>query len=262
MKKFTLLFLLISVVAVSGCKGSKKEEDKNESVDKRTQVERKVVARVNDRPVYEDQIKGKDFDSAIADEILYEVGIKKGVDKEVEPEVEQYRKRLVLNRIKRPIMMGTPKDKNVSDEDIQAYYDKNKVKYSIINLKEISVKDKTKAEEIRTKALAGEDFDKLATDAGTKARDLRYNRRYSNIFVGKGAGSVSDVIQEGNEYKVLKMVDMKEIPLEKVKQSISYAIMAIKRNEAINQKAEQLKEENNIKVEILETPTPQPDETQ
>ncbi|MGQ0794073.1 MAG: peptidyl-prolyl cis-trans isomerase [Deltaproteobacteria bacterium] len=254
MKKF-LSLLLVSLVVFSGCQSAKKSEEAAvENGSEKKEINQKVVARVNGRPIYENSVRGKGFDEVITDEILYEVGLKRGVDKEIQEEVEEYQKRLILAKIKRPLILGTPKDKTITDEEIDKYYKDNEAKYTIVNLKEVSTRDKAAAEQIHRKALEGGDLEQIASEAGAQVKDLRYNRKHSHLFVGKPDGAISEVIAERSEFKVLKLVETKKIEPEKARQSIVYAIMALKRDEAVNQKAQELMKENNITVEILERP--------
>ena len=154
-------------------------------------------------------------------------------------------------------MDSLPKEELASDTEIEEYYKQNEMKYKILSLKEISVEDKNLADEIQKRAATGEDFEKIASDYSNSGknvgvRDLKFNRRYNNQFMGKEVGSVSEVIQEGNKFIILKLTETKDIPLDKAKQAIKYTVAAKKRAQAVHEFAEKAKNENNIKVEIIE----------
>ncbi len=255
MKKLFPLLIFIILFAAGCERFQKKQGTTTTGTEESTQ--RKVVARVNGRPIYEEDLKGKPIQAAIDYEILYEAGLKQGLDKQIEQDVENFKKRLIVTRVQREIMGNLPKEELASDTEIEEYYKQNEMKYKILSLKEISVEDKNLADEIQKRAATGEDFEKIASDYSNSGknvgvRDLKFNRRYNNQFMGKEVGSVSEVIQEGDKFIILKLTETKDIPLDKAKQAIRYTVAAKKRAQAVHDFAEKAKNENNIKVEIIE----------
>ncbi|HZX12846.1 MAG TPA: peptidylprolyl isomerase [Thermodesulfobacteriota bacterium] len=251
-KLFPLLVFIILFAA-----GCERFEKKQATTSTEETTQKKVVARVNGRPIYEEDLKGKPLQTAIDYEILYEAGLKRGLDNKIEQDVEDYKKRLIVTKMQREIMDSLPKEELASDTEIEEYYKQNEMKYKILSLKEISVEDKNLADEIQKRAATGEDFEKIASDYSNSGknvgvRDLKFNRRYNNQFMGKEVGSVSEVIQEGNKFIILKLTETKDIPLDKAKQAIKYTVAAKKRAQAVHEFAEKAKNENNIKVEIIE----------
>ncbi|MCI0454998.1 MAG: peptidyl-prolyl cis-trans isomerase [Candidatus Dadabacteria bacterium] len=253
MKKLLPLLALLVLFPLGCDRMAKKEEakDTTEAVDKT------VIARVNGRPIYKEDLKGKPLDTVIDFEILYDAGVKQGVDKQVAQAVEDYKKRLVVTTLQRQIVEKLPKDETVTEEEIQEYYKQNEGKYKAMSFKQLIVTDKDLADQVQKRAMAGEDFDKIASDmtkSGTtvEVKDLRFNRRFNDLFAGKEVGSVSEVITEGNKFVILKLTEVKEVPLDKAKQAIKYTVAAKKRAQAIHDYAEQAKKDNNISVEILE----------
>ena len=255
MKKLFRLLVFIILFAAGCERFEKKQAATTTSTEETTQ--KKVVARVNGRPIYEEDLKGKPLQTAIDYEILYEAGLKRGLDNKIEQDVEDYKKRLIVTKMQREIMDSLPKEELASDTEIEEYYKQNEMKYKILSLKEISVEDKNLADEIQKRAATGEDFEKIASDYSNSGknvgvRDLKFNRRYNNQFMGKEVGSVSEVIQEGNKFIILKLTETKDIPLDKAKQAIKYTVAAKKRAQAVHEFAEKAKNENNINVEIIE----------
>jgi len=255
-----LPFLALLILFVWGCgKSEKKEETKKASSTETegvTHVEKKIVARVDGRSIYEEDLRGRPIEEVIVDEILYEEGLKRGLDKKFEERVELYKRNLIINELKAEIIKNLPKEV-VGRKEIEGYYKENESKYKYLRIKQVSVEDKNLAEKIHKKALAGEDLEKIASDyskSGTNltVTDLGYNKKYNDLFSGKDIGSVSDVIQEGDRFKILKLIEVREIPLSMLNQPIKYAVSAKKRGEAVREFVEKLKEENKIKVEIIE----------
>jgi len=75
---------------------------------------------------------------------------------------------------------------------------------------------------------------------------------YNDFFSGKDVGSVSEVVQEGNQFKILKLTEIKEIQHYKVMEAIRHTILAKRKAQAVHEFAEKFKNENKIEVEILE----------
>lgn len=255
-------FIVLFVLFTWGCGKSEKKTEEPKDLSPTNQTAQtnmpdRVVARINGRPIYEKDLDGRPLEYVITDEILYEEGLKRGLDKKLEPRIEQYKKSLIVNAIKNEISGKLPKDEEVSDKEIEDYYKENESRFTHMRVKEMIFDDKGLAEEAHERAIKGEDFEKIASDLSTKSgknipvKDLVFGVRYNDIFKGKDVGSVSDVIQEGNEFKVVKLVEMRKIPIFKARSSIKYLILAKKKNDALRDYAEKLSKEDNIKVEIL-----------
>ena len=246
-------FLALLIVFAWGCGKSEKEETQKSE----TTTDQNIVARVNGRPIYMSDLKGKALKDVIDYEILYEVGLKQGLDKKFEREIEGYKKKLIVNALQKDIRANMPKEEEISEQEIEEYYKQNQDKYKIMSFQKIVVREQNLANEIQKRALAGEDFEKIASDyskSGTdvKVLDMRFSREYNKLFSGKEIGSVSEVIQQGDKFEIIKLTQVRDIPLARAKQSMKFALKATKNNQAIHDYAEKLKKENNIKVEILE----------
>ena len=183
--------------------------------------------------------------------------MKQGLDKKVEGQVENYRKKLIIAALDRDIKANLPKEEVITEQEIEEYYNQNKDQYKLMSFKGIGVKDQNLANEIHKRALNGEDFEKIASDysksgATVRVRDLRFNKKYNERFSGKEIGSISEIIQEGSNFIILKLTEVKEISLGGTSPAIKHTLIAKKRGEAVHNFAEKAKNENNIKVEILE----------
>lgn len=262
MKKLFPLLALIILVSL-GCEKEEKRKETNpikETPTKQTAQTNspdRIVARVNGKPIYEKDLGGRPLEYVITDEILYQDGLKRGLDKKLEPRIEQFKKELIVKDMKSEIINKLPRNDEVSDKDIEDYYKANEGRYTQMRVKEITLEDKGLAEEAHKRAVSGEELEKIASDLSAKSgenipvKELVFGVRYNEIFKGKDVGSVSDVIQEGNEFKVVKLVEVRRIPLLRARSSIKYLVLAKKKNDAIRDYAEKLSKEDNIKVEIL-----------
>jgi hypothetical protein len=270
MRRFVMLISASALILFAGCKAEqqKKEITKEENKTLLSQEQptfqdkdlKTVVARINGRPIYKEEVGEEPLERVIDEEILYEIGLKQGLDKnkKLEEKVERYKKRLIINAVRAQILDNIgKKEPKVSDEEIENYYKENENRYRYLSLKAIITNDRKVAEEIHKRALKGEDFEKIVSDYSNNSgkevtlRELSFTRRYNDIFKGKEIGSVSNIIQEGNRFIILKVTDVRQIELQRVKPAIRTTIAAQKKGEALHDYIEKLKKENNIKVEIF-----------
>lgn len=263
MRKLFPLLLLIVLINVSCTQSEKKEETKKDaskaeitSTDKQENgTGKKVVARVNGNPIYEEDLQGRPLRMVINEEILYQEGLKQGLDKRFQGEIDDYKKRVIAETVKRELLSELPKAKEmeITDEQIEKYYEKHPDKYTFISIKEISLPDKSAAEEVRKKLLAGEDPVKIKSDLGENVviNDLKFGKTYYKKFDKIEVGTISEVIEDGGRFKILQITDVRQVPLQRVSNAIKHHIIARKRGKIIQEKVEEMKKENNIKVEII-----------
>jgi len=194
---FTTLIILL----VSGCGQSDKKEEttsetkeaktiKKETSKEDTSVEKTVVARINGKPIYKQDLNGRSVQYAIVREVLYLEGLRQGLDKDkkIKKSMEDHNKRVIINAVKTQLIKNFKKEiGRLSDEDIENFYNENLHKYTRPHLMKVTVKDKNIALDIHARALEGEDLEKIASDhssSGTDitVTDLGFTDKYNNLF--------------------------------------------------------------------------------
>jgi len=214
-----------------------------------------ILARVNGTPIYKKDLNGKTLQSAIAEEIIYQAGVKQGLDKEYEDMIRKYERKLIIDGTKENILENMGPTKDISEEEIESYYELNKDKYSNSRIYEITFPDAYIGEEIRKRAKDGEELHAIAEsypDVTVNVVDLGYNRQLAvTEFKNNEAGAVSEVVQKPNgTFRVLKIVEVKEIPLSASRNSIMNALESIHKGEMFKNYASKLADEYNIEVEV------------
>ncbi|MGH7889317.1 MAG: hypothetical protein ACRENF_02050 [Thermodesulfobacteriota bacterium] len=254
--------ILFSILVFSACSQTeKKDEAKTESQSaakqeaQSEQADKTILARVNGNPIYKEDLNGRRLGGAIRDEILYQEGVKQGLDKKFAKDFENYKKRLVVEAVKKDLLQNIAKQE-ATDEEIEEQYKKNIDKYTFLSLTEISTGDKNTTEEIRKKLVDGANPNQIAADytkSGAKVSPANFGfmKKYNDIFEKKEAGQVSKVIEEDGLFKVFVITNVRSIPLLKAKKSLQYNVMAKKRGKIIHDLIEKMKKENNITVEIV-----------
>jgi hypothetical protein len=215
-----------------------------------------LLARVNDAEIYSTDLEGKPLDAVINQEILYQAGLKQGLDVKLKDEIEHMKKRIITNEVENEILADVPNKRDYTDKELEDYYNEHLKDYQFLTFSEISVNDGKLAEEIHKKAIAGESFDDIASDlskSGVKVgtKNIGFTRKYGNLFDSYEVGSVSEAFPEGDSFKVLKILQVKTIPLNLVKRNIILAVNNQKKVEALRSKIDQLKKENGIEVTIF-----------
>ncbi|MDR2486858.1 MAG: peptidylprolyl isomerase, partial [Clostridiales Family XIII bacterium] len=187
----------------------------------------------------------------------------------------------------------TEEDDPVTEEEIQTYYDENlaqfvsppsiTVSHILVSDAAISDEGRAKAEDIRKKAMDGEDFAKLAAeysvdtgskDSGGEIGYVDQNSSYVPEFIEgslslKKKGDISEVVQSSHGYHIIK-ADSDLVPEEQLPvtdQSVQDYIKQVIGEEHTSKALEQLKEDSDIKYNIEvdpetgEPPTTIPEET-
>lgn len=267
--KILVSLLIVTILFTLGCDRSSNDEGSavnaggtaDASV-KRIKPERdsKVVARVNGVPIYEDEVKDKPLKSLITDEILYQDGLNRGLLHKYENQVMAFQMSLIVNDVKRSILEDMPPSKQITNEDIDEYYKKSIDKYRYAHLQEINSPDKNLAEEIKQMAAEGKDLQDIAnkySESGTEitVNDLGYNKALLTHFSDIEQGSITDIIEKRDgTFSILKILEVKERPLQNSKAAIKSSLEARRRAMAITNYANKVAEESGMNVEILDNP--------
>jgi len=269
-----LVILLMSVAFTAGCgqsdnkngdnvndqsKQSAAEESGKLIVDPKPQSESKVVARVNGVPIYEDELNGRPVQHMVTEEILYQKGLGLGIDEKYAQKLRDYKKHLIVSDIKSNVLEEMPAAKEVSDEEIQSYYENNPRKYTFFRMQEVAFADKGLGDEIQSRVKGGEDLTEIVNSytqsgANVVGKDLGYNKELLSQFGTFEVGSVTGVISKPDgTYSVVKIVEIKPIPLDQSERAIRHLLEAKRKAYTQDDYASQIAEESGIKIEILDS---------
>ena len=216
----------------------------------------KVLARVNKQPIYEDERTRADLEFFITEEIIYQETISKGFDKYGRDKARDYERGLIIASTKQSILENAEPTKEISSEDIKNYYESNKDKYTHLRILEMSFPDSNLGNEIKDKVKSGEELQAIANsypDMQITVNDIGYDRAMAQHFTTIEVGSVSEVMKKPDgKYSVLKIAELKEIPLSSVTRSIRYILEAKRKTQIFNSYAQKVAEENNMAIVRIE----------
>lgn len=213
-----------------------------------------VVATVNGNPVYKRDLRAKSLDDVIENEIFYQAGLEMGYDKRFADQINDYKKRIISSAVRKE-KLNKLTDSKVTDEDMKAYYKENEGKYMHLVVEQISVKDEKVAEEIREKALGGEEFKDIAKDYTDKKVDVRVKEfrlptHYNHIFKEKKIGSLSETQKGVQGFELFRITEIQRIPFEKAKPALRHNVLSQRKAEAMSQYAQELSEKYGIEIDI------------
>ncbi len=271
MKK-TIPVLLTVLLTLSACgqTGTKEQADKSGNTDQeqygnqvpasyKPESSSKVVARVNGVPIYEDELNGLPVDSLVTDEILYQEGLKEGLDKKFQKKIRDYQMTLVVREIKNGVIEKMPTEEEITDKELLDYYNSVKdSKYTNYRIEEINFQNESQGEQIIEMAKEGKSFRDIADSLSNAksqvtAKDLGYNKNLRIHFDAKEVGSISKVVpKKDGAFSVLKITEIKETPYNNVKNTIKSVIEAKRKGAAYDQAAQEIAKENGFTVEIVD----------
>ena len=276
-KTATLLILALSV-AVTGCKqqaGSEAKKDAGKGV---------VLAEVNgtaitDTDFYKEQenlppqlkpltetAEGKKemLDTMVVRELIMQQAKKEGIEgtPEVAAKIEDLKKRVVVEAY---LKKKVEESANVSDAELQEFYNKNKDKFQSdaqIRASHILVKSETEAKEIEKQLKAGASFEELAKKhsidgAGPKGGDLGWFGKgamlpeFENAAMALKQGQVSGIVKTQFGYHLIKQTGARPAgprSFEEVKDQIKAAIVPEKQQETFKKLKEDLKKDAKLSI--------------
>lgn len=267
---FSVLFLLGGCSQNNENTGESPDKSVEQNVDKNTGQDPEktigepfdengeVAAVVNGKPIYKSEIEGTaTLERLVLEEVLYQAALKNGIDEKIRDAVEEYQRRLVVSSERHRMMESIKlKNEDIPEEDVQNYYNEHIDKYTIPRIEYITVKKRSVAKEVLEKLKEGSTTEQALSGLkkGTFSTDERYNQRHASYFESLEPGATSDIIDEGGgNYTVLRIVDTKRHPVEKVKGSILLTLNARKKLEKMEGLSREIADKNGISVELKGT---------
>ncbi|MBI5788565.1 MAG: peptidyl-prolyl cis-trans isomerase [Candidatus Schekmanbacteria bacterium] len=274
LKKLKMLLLIIA--ALTACGNSSEEIAKSSQ----------VVAKVNDEELTTSYVerrlkrlsplahkalqnpKGqKEFiESLTTRELIIQAAKKENMQKAPAfvSQVQDYKKDLLIqNYIKEKLLK---KQINVTEQDIQAYYDSQKANFQAqpeLRISHIFVSSQVEAEEVLSQLKQGEDFTKLAMEKSAnrataiRGGDMGYVRRWQlppavadGVFALE-VGQITEIIPSDFGYTILKVTEKRmgpDVAVADIAEAIKMNLMREKQRKALDDLVADLKKGAKISV--------------
>ncbi len=297
----SLAVLTAFAVLVAGCSAKKGDEGGKASKSSGT-----VLAEVNGTVITTDDFKkelanlpaylqpmtetpeGKKemLETMVIRELILQQAKKDGIDKSqaVADKLEELKKRVVVEAF---LKKKVEEQANLSDADLQKFYDQNKDKFKSgeeIRASHILVKDEKTAQAILAQLKGGASFEELARknsidSAAAKGGDLGWFPKgsmlpeFEKVAFGLKEGGLSGIVKTKFGYHIIKLTGKRpagQRDFAEVKDQIKAALMPAKQQEVFQKLKEELKKSSKytIKEDALKslgaeagaTPEPKPAE--
>jgi len=276
-RKTATLLLLAACVAGTGCKqqGSAAKNDAGKGV---------VLAEVNgatitDSDFYKEQEslppylkpmtetpegKREMLDTMVVRELIMQQAKKDGIDKspEVAAKLEDLKKRVIVEAY---LKKKVEESANVSDADMQEFYNKNKDKFQTgaqIRASHILVKSEAEAKDVEKQLKGGASFEELAKKhsidgAAPKGGDLGWFGKgamlpeFEQVAFGLKEGQVSGIVKTQFGYHLIKQTGNRPAgprSFEEVKDQIKAAMIPERQQETFKNLKEELKKEAKLSI--------------
>jgi peptidyl-prolyl cis-trans isomerase C len=203
-------------------------------------------------------------ENIILNDLLFEEGQRESFDKdeEIERQVTDLRKRLVVQRVMRKYQ--TPPE--INDEQAKKYFDDNPTLYSTTQIRasHILVKEEAVAKELHAKVKAAPDsFADVAKEKSTdtmsaqKGGDLgmfgqgRMVAEFEKVAFGLKVNDLSDVVKTQYGYHIIKVTERKDgerKPFDQVKEQIKATLRNKLLQEQTQGHMDQLKKQANLQI--------------
>jgi len=187
-------------------------------------------------------------------------------DKEFENRLAEIKEQLIIESLlKKKLTAGA----NISEEDLQKYYETNKDKFKKdreINTRHVLVKSEEEAKQVRDKLQAGEDFTELARrysidpnakvtggEVGFHPKGTLLPEYEAAAFKLTKVGQTSGIVNTQFGYHIIRLEGIKPpafVPFADVKDFIKQQLMQEKQKEVLDKYIEDLKK--NAKITINE----------
>lgn len=255
--------MLIFTLSLISCKNenNKIQENKQKSVKEESaeKSDRQIAFQINDRPIYKDEIGNRHIYQVIDDEVLYEVALLNGDDQDpkVIELIKRYKKNLIVGRLKGNIIRDYMQNQNkISDEDIKGYYESNKSKYTILDLKQISCPNKEIADDIYNKLKGGHDINSILSSYNGEniqisVNSIRNNKEYNKYFPELNINEISQPISERDKFNIYQIIDVETMPYKRLSRRIKYHFLNEQKIKALEEYVNKAKQEHNIKIDIV-----------
>jgi len=195
-------------------------------------------------------------------------------DKEFENRLAEIKEQLIIESLlKKKLTSGA----NISDEDLQKYYEANKEKFRKdreINTRHILLKSEDEAKQVRDKLQAGEDFSDLAKkysidpnakvtggEVGFHPKGTLLPEYEAAAFKLAKVGQTSGIVKTQFGYHIIRLEGIKPpqyVPFAEVKDFIKQQLVQEKQKDVLDKYIEELKKSAKITIneELLKDQTP------
>ncbi len=278
---YRLLSIMIIFTVALSCtqpdnkdKNTKETPETKEISEKSQGLDKTVVAKVNDAPIYKytlDNNLNNPLKEAIVREVLIQKAIKDGLVEEIDYKNIDLNNRVESTKIasfifstdqlmRRKILNNVNVNKKITDEDLNKYYNDNIEKYTYVKTLVYSVdSDEATAGQIRKMLLSGSTVDNIRDEysdqnikISVEEKKLTNDPLILTSFDVIKVGAISKPIRFTGNYNLYKIVEVKKVSIDKISSALKQNIKSSRKQEAINGYVDNLIKTKEFNVIVLE----------
>lgn len=278
---YRLLSIMIIFTVALSCtqpdnkdKNTKETPETKEISEKSQGLDKTVVAKVNDAPIYKytlDNNLNNPLKEAIVREVLIQKAIKDGLVEEIDYKNIDLNNRVESTKIasfifstdqlmRRKILSNVNVNKKITDEELNKYYNDNIEKYTYVKTLVYSVdSDEATAGQIRKMLLSGSTVDNIRDEysdqnikISVEEKKLTNDPLILTSFDVIKVGAISKPIRFTGNYNLYKIVEVKKVSIDKISSALKQNIKSSRKQEAINGYVDNLIKTKEFNVIVLE----------
>ena len=175
--------------------------------------------------------------------------MKKGVDVEIEDTVQAFKRNNIVGRVKSEVITEYFKENPLTEEDVTAYFEKNKNDYYRLVTTKVESTDADALANARQKMKDGADLDSIKIEFSETVTVYKVKtpvREFNSLVTNFEVGEISEIGSSGIKSYFVVVEEVKEPNVTLVKNSIQRQLEAARKRAALNQYMEATKQQYNI----------------
>lgn len=237
----SFLFLLLLV----SC-----QQNTAENNEKKIDPNKTVMAKVDDAPIYKEDLGDSTLASAIKDEIFYQEGLKLELDKKYEKNFRDFKRSLIINQVKSKAVIEYLKKNQLSEQELKEIVLTKKDEYTYLKLERAAAESKEIADKLLARAIELKSLKDAAAEFRDKVQftENAISKSKNQHFEELKKGNLSEIVEEIRKFVIYQIDDIQETPDEDVLMREKSKIDAERKQKAIAEHFEALKKEHKIEV--------------
>jgi len=274
-----LSLMIIFTVAVSCTQPDNKDKNTEETPEtkeiseKPPEIEKTVVAKVNDVPVYNTDLD-KNLENSLKEAIVYQVLLQEAKNKGLfdgdlsdvdlsDPNTkrEYLGKRFnAVQTMRRDILQNVNVNKKITDQEINDYYNKNINKFTYVKTLRYTVEaDEATSNKVREQLVGGSSVNDIRDEySDTDLKIVVEEKKLSNeplildSFDVIEVGAIGKSIRFAGNFDIYKITEVKKTAIDKIKTSLKQSVKSTRKQNAIYNHVDNLIKTDNYNVTVLE----------
>lgn len=247
--KNTLPLLIVLTLFVAACTREERAP-KEAEVREDTKEAREPVAIVGGKKIYKEDIGEGDLNQAIQNELLYQIGVESGIDKEIASRVEDYKRSAIIDAVTNKLISEIHPE--VTEEEVLDYYNTHQSDYTTIELVEVEFPtlEMTKlfAERLNETKEVKRTIREFEESQGASITTKPAKRVVELFGSAIEVGTTSPIAERDGKFILTVIAGKRPSTIDDIYDIIYEKIEVMKIEEAFRRKIDELKQQKGVKI--------------